>query len=368
MVKREEIYHMKPQYLKIRDELASSIVNGDYAVGEQLPSCRELAAKWQVSYMTISKAVNELAAENYVDLNHGRGVFVRWRDDGHFPTSRNVKILVPEGSHPYLDVFKNTAKEQLEQINWKYEFQIMQSVRELIAQVRDTSYYSLVYAFGLSKYEDIRDLCNAGRERLVMVGERYERFGISSSAVDNSQIIRLSMTELHASARKRIALLCTNLNHMDEAEYAAVWQNLFTHTNPGDSDYNELIWDLKLCPFSTPRESLYQLLQEKYEKGLFDKIDGIISTDDEKALILSNFCYDHKIEIPERLALVAINDSGMAELARPRLTSINIALPAQIANAVKILEEKVSGTFNGINLRLAEPVLIRRDSSSINQP
>ncbi len=354
---------MKPQYLQIRDELVDSIVNGDYAVGEQLPSCRELAAKWKVSYMTVSKAVNELAAENFVDLNHGRGVFVRWRHEGKFPTHRNTRIFIPESSHPNLDIFKNTVKQQLEAYDWKYEILTMQSVKELVALVRDTSCYSMIYGFGLSKYEHIRDLCNAGRERLIMVGERYERFGISSSAVDNSQVIRLAMTEMQAAGRKKIALLCTHLNHTDEAEYAAVWQNLFAQIHPASSEYNELIWDLQLIPFTSPRESLYQLLKEKFNSGMFDQIDGIISTDDEKALILNNFCYDHKIDIPQRLALVAVNDSGMAELARPQLTSINIALPTQVINAVRLLEEKVSGNFNGINLRLAEPLLIRRDST-----
>ncbi len=352
---------MKPQYLQIRDELAESIINGEYAVGEQLPSCRELAAKWKVSYMTVSKAVNELAAENFVDLNHGRGVFVRWRHEGKFPTSRNIRIFIPESSHPYLDIFKNTVKQQLEAYNWKYEVLTMQSVKELINLVRDTSCYSMVYGFELSKYEDIRDLCNAGRERLIMVGERYERFGISSSAVDNSQVIRLAIAEMQAAGRKKIALLCSNLNHMDEAEYVAVWQNL-----SADANGPEYLWDLKLVPFSSPRESLYQLLEEKFKNGMFDKIDGIISTDDEKALIMNNFCYDHKIDIPKRLALVAVNDSGMAELARPQLTSISIALPAQVVNAVRLLEEKVSGTFNGINLRLAEPLLIRRGSTRLS--
>ncbi|MFA6814932.1 MAG: GntR family transcriptional regulator [Lentisphaeria bacterium] len=356
---------MVPKYQKIKEELAQTIISGTYSIGEQLPTCRELAAKWNVSYVTASKAIKQLAEEDYVDLNHGQGIFVRWREDGVFPTERKIHIFTPSTSHPNMRIFIDTAVCELEKLNWEVELVTTDSLEQVIELVRDQSSYSLMFGFQLTRYEDISALCSAGRERLVMVAERYERFGISSSCVDSSQVIRLAMKHLLTLGRCKVALLCSNLQHADETEYAAVWRNLYEISNPDAQNIESLLFNLNLSQFETPKDSLVRLLKEKYNSGILHEIDAIISTDDEKAVITSSFCYDHKLSVPEDIALVAVNDSGLAEIVRPRLTTIDTALPVQIKNAIRILESKVSGNYDGISLRCVEPQLIQRESTSL---
>jgi len=358
---------MAPKYKQIKEELAKRITSGIYLVGDQLPTCRALASDWNVSYVTASKAIKQLAEEGYVDLNHGQGIFVRWRSDGVFPSERKVRIFAPNTHHPNIRMFTDIAARKLEELNWQVEVITTGLLKDIIELVHDQSCYSLMFGFQLTRYNDISALCFAGRERLVMVAERYERFGISSSCVDSSQVIRLAMNHLLASGRRKVALLCTNLQHADESEYAAVWRNLYEVANPDDKNIDPLLFKLKLTQFESPKDSLVKLLEEKYKSGTLDEIDAIISTDDEKALIVSSFCYDHKLRVPEDIALVAVNDSDLAKNVRPRLTTIDTALPMQIDHAISILESKVSGNYDGISLRCVEPQLIQRESSAVPQ-
>jgi DNA-binding LacI/PurR family transcriptional regulator len=354
---------MAPKYQQIKEKLAQTIVNGEYAIGEQLPTYRELASQWKVSYLTASKAIKQLAEENYVDLNHGQGIFVRWRRDGMFPSERKVRVFGSKTSHPSMRFFLDTAVSQLEKLNWQVELITEASLEQIIELVRDKSYYSLMYGFCLSRYKDISALCSAGRERLVVLGERYERFGISSSCVDSSQVIRLAMKHLFAAGRRKIALLCSNIKHSDEAEYAAVWRSLCENANSASDYVRPFLFNLDLAQFDSPKDSLNELLKEKLASGILQETDAIISTDDEKAVIVSSFCFDHNINVPDDIALIAVNDSGLAEIVRPRLTTIDTALAGQIKNAVRILESKVSGNYDGVPLRCVEPQLIQREST-----
>lgn len=355
---------MKPKYQIIKNALIADIKGGVYKVGMQLPSCRELASKWNVSFITVSNAINELAAKQYIDVIHGKGAFVRWRPQGDFLEVKNVKIFLPFSSHPYIEFFKNTTSKLLEKFEWQYEFVIISKVEDLIEQVKNCSHYSMVYAFGLSKYEHIRDLCNAGLDRLIMVNERYERFNISSSAVDNSQAIRLAMDEFKKCNRNKVVLFCSNLNHIEEVSEFAVWQNLLRLNNPEIEDINHYLWDTKLNPFTDFQKVILDFLLEKFNNNGFDNIDAIITTDDEKAVLFNSFCHEHKINIPKDISLITLNDSNMAKFTYPKISAVNINLEKQIENAIQILNEKSSGFFNGFNLRLAEPELIIRESTA----
>jgi GntR family transcriptional regulator len=64
-------------YQDIVDELRGSILGGQLAPGERLPSENELAARYGTSRPTVRRAIALLKAQGLVDTEQGRGVFVR---------------------------------------------------------------------------------------------------------------------------------------------------------------------------------------------------------------------------------------------------------------------------------------------------
>src|SRR5512135_3715742 len=65
-----------PIYIQIRESLRDEITKGDLKRGEQLPSENELAAKYNVSRMTIRESIEDLVEEGLLYRRHGVGTFV----------------------------------------------------------------------------------------------------------------------------------------------------------------------------------------------------------------------------------------------------------------------------------------------------
>lgn len=62
---------------RIADELRAAITSGDLPEGHKLESERKLAERFESARNTAREAVRLLAEEGLVDVQHGRGVFVR---------------------------------------------------------------------------------------------------------------------------------------------------------------------------------------------------------------------------------------------------------------------------------------------------
>lgn len=69
----------RPVFRQIADSLRARIVSGELAGGEQLPSERALMDSFAVARGTVREAIKLLKAEGLIEIEHGRGVYVRSR-------------------------------------------------------------------------------------------------------------------------------------------------------------------------------------------------------------------------------------------------------------------------------------------------
>ncbi|QPC80642.1 GntR family transcriptional regulator [Phototrophicus methaneseepsis] len=67
----------KPLYEQIKDDILYRIQSGEYAPNTQLPSERQLAAKFGVSRLTASKAIKALIQAGWLYVQIGKGTYVR---------------------------------------------------------------------------------------------------------------------------------------------------------------------------------------------------------------------------------------------------------------------------------------------------
>ena len=77
---------------KIRESIKAQILNGELLNGEQLLPLRQLAEIYNVSYLTMSHALDQLEQENLITRVHGRGVFINYTP-AKFP-SQKYRVLV----------------------------------------------------------------------------------------------------------------------------------------------------------------------------------------------------------------------------------------------------------------------------------
>src|SRR5215212_4323100 len=69
----------RPAYRQIADHLRSAILSGEIPPGKQLPSERALMETYGAARGTVRQAIATLRAEGLIDIEHGRGAFVRRR-------------------------------------------------------------------------------------------------------------------------------------------------------------------------------------------------------------------------------------------------------------------------------------------------
>ena len=66
-----------PLYRRIYDELKGAILAGEYARGEALPTESKLSETFDVSLITVRRAIQELELDGLVQRRHGIGTFVQ---------------------------------------------------------------------------------------------------------------------------------------------------------------------------------------------------------------------------------------------------------------------------------------------------
>lgn len=68
-----------PLYLQLKELIKNAIILKEYKNGEQLPTEPELCSQYNVSRITVRKAVEELCKEGFLVKKQGKGTFVKQR-------------------------------------------------------------------------------------------------------------------------------------------------------------------------------------------------------------------------------------------------------------------------------------------------
>ena len=100
-----------PLYLQVKERIRSSIAAREYRNGEKLPTEMELCQQYQVSRITVRKAVEELCQEGFLVKKQGKGTFVKQKK-----IHRKMEHLLSfsqacasNGMEPSADVLKKEA-------------------------------------------------------------------------------------------------------------------------------------------------------------------------------------------------------------------------------------------------------------------
>ncbi len=97
-----------PLFLQIKNDLRAQILSGQYPCGSRLPSASQLCRHYQVSLITVRRAIMDLMAEGMLTGVQGKGVFVAATgesrlDVGQLPRRSNlVGVVIPDlASSPF---------------------------------------------------------------------------------------------------------------------------------------------------------------------------------------------------------------------------------------------------------------------------
>jgi GntR family transcriptional regulator len=84
-----------PIYKQVIDQVKRMIASGTLQPGDELPSVRNVASRFQVNPMTISKAYSLLEATGYLERQRGKGMIVSNERGGEEEMGKRISILEP---------------------------------------------------------------------------------------------------------------------------------------------------------------------------------------------------------------------------------------------------------------------------------
>lgn len=76
---RLEVDSLTPLYQQVIDSIRAGIEEGEYQVGQKIPSESELSELYSVSRITVRRAIEELASAGYLTKKQGKGTYVNPR-------------------------------------------------------------------------------------------------------------------------------------------------------------------------------------------------------------------------------------------------------------------------------------------------
>ncbi len=211
-----------------------------------------------------------------------------------------------------------------------------QDEHELLQVIQSMTRSSQVDGFILlySRQQDpiLEYLYNEG-QLYVLIGKAYQ-YANQTIYIDNDNLLagKEAAEYLLSLGHKKIAYLGSDSSLMFSADRKAGYQlALNLHQLPQPPEY---CLELPSIP-KAPPDALLALLRSP------DHPTGIVVSDDILALILERACMEAGLDIPKDLSIISFNNSLLARLTSPQLTSIDV-------NSFQLGIEAASQTINHI--------------------
>jgi DNA-binding GntR family transcriptional regulator len=110
-----------PLYLQIADDVRHKISNGDLKVGDQLGSHKELAKFYDVSLITIKKAISNLIDDGFLYSRIGIGTYVaRKNSQLNLAKHKSIGIVIRDLNYPFFPLLLRLWKNMPTHLGIRY--------------------------------------------------------------------------------------------------------------------------------------------------------------------------------------------------------------------------------------------------------
>lgn len=368
-----------PKRQRLVQQLRQEILSGVYTFGEKLPPIAKLAEHLDGNYVTVIKVLHDLEQEGYVQCRNGVGCFVKYLPADKPALHKRVQLIVERGSYEsgeedVLSVI-DLAREQFTAKGWEYEVCLVSlTAHELQRAINNPDAYSVVY--GILPYLDKSDANFAYvHNRLVLIGEFANQYGIATVISDEYLMIRLAIEHLRSQGYENTGIiLCSNRSHV-ETIFAEAWVGVSMHYGKSLQWCNEhciflefnSLDDYRSTDFSKKR--LLESRLEKYrEAGYLADTDSFIGPGGYWLKMVCDYLKKQGYRIPEDFGIISIGDNQDAQTYDPPLSILNPHLEEHVAFAVEILENRFRGNREIAVQYCGTPTLTVRDSTRRCKP
>lgn len=104
----------KPLYKQIADDIEQQISNGRLKVGDQLPTHKVLADKYNVSLITVKQGISDLVSKNILFSRQGRGTFIAQKPNTiNFSKNIVIGLVLQDLQNPFFSRIVESVEKYL---------------------------------------------------------------------------------------------------------------------------------------------------------------------------------------------------------------------------------------------------------------
>jgi LacI family transcriptional regulator len=365
-----DFHNAKPLYLQIIEDIRNQIKTGALAVDEQIGSQNELAVKYNVSLITVKKALSELIKEGVLYSRVGKGTYVSKPGyGGHQTESRTIGLVLQDLKSPFFSLIAQEAENTA--FNRGYSILFTNSSGQLskeesqIAHFREMGVSGVIIASMTHEYsanETIRKLHVDGFP-YVMVSY-IEDPDIYFVGTDHEYGGYLATSHLIDEGFGRIGCINGEAGNMvGELRYNGFLRAMKESGREVNKGY----------VFRLPHGGEWYDFTSGYEIGrkfcaLGDRPDGMFIYNDLSALGFQRAVLEHGLRIPEDVAIVGFDDIDRASYARVPLTTVKQPT-REIGNlAVEIVLKRSTNQQTSIKTILSPELVVRSSTIGSRKP
>lgn len=386
-----------PLYAMIKDYIKKQIAEGKFNVNDRLPPEVELMKTFNVSRITVTKALTEMADEGIVYRIPGRGTYVS-ENPGTGKTSSKADRAKPEGTHddhaavierippgPGLIGFTIPTLEDYFSIN------ILNGIKRSL----DESGYSLLIQITSDKTKEeqaIRDFNSFGVDGLIIFPVDQETYneeilalkinhfpfilvdrylpGIETSFVISNNVLggRLAVSHLYELGHRNIAI-CTSTMLPTSSTGDRITGYLHELAERGIKENPGLIIKgIDVSKFESGPEGTVDVGAMGSDIHLMDvlekrKATAFIVTDGKTAVYIYKVCEQLGIRVPEDISLICFDDPLYRPFNSSFFTHIKQSEGLMGYRAGELMADLLKGNPPEYRKIILDPELIVRKSS-----
>lgn len=194
----------------------------------------------------------------------------------------------------------------------------------------------------------------ATRLPVVVIGSLPEHIELDSVRADSRKGVAIAVEHLWGLGRRHIAFI-----------------NGPVDTVPGTARLSGYLRAMNDCELPTSADMQVEADDFTYKAGLLaaeallgqSAPDAIVCANDLLAVAAMKVITARGLSVPEDIALVGMDDTDIAELANPALTSVNLGSSERAGEAAKLLLARLRDPQAAVRTTLVAPNLTEREST-----
>ena len=349
------------KYMRLAASIRALLENGELHRGDRLYSEHALCMKFHVSRQTVRQALKELEGEGLIERRRGSGTYIAqdmqperkptmsigiissYLDDYIFPSQTKgvERILSEHGYSMHLgityDKTYNEAKHLRAMLEKDVDGVLVEPVKSALPHV-NAAYYQEFLRRGIP---------------ILQVNAYVKGLALPYVALDDSKGGYLACMHLIQMGHKRIGGIFKHDDHQGHLRYQGFMKALSEHDLLQNEEH--------VCWYSTEDREAIFAMKDPQLLARISPCTAVFCYNDQVALALIEQLRQSGRQIPRDVSVIGYDDSNLATVCVPALTSV--VHPGQALGelaAQQLLEMIAEPTFAGGYL--FEPRLVERES------